>query len=387
MAEMEKPGRALIVMGPPRAGGGLLAAILTLLGAAPGEGASAEAPLVLLRSPEPARDLRPLVLQVHRGPAEVAALLAAEGREPEAALALWAREVLRAEAAGRALPRRLLRCEDLLADWRACLDEVARALDAPWPRPLAEAAPEIDSLIEMARHRLRLPAVGAAGDLAGDPAPLPALPARIEALMTQLAAVGGEAGGGEAGGGEAGLAPELDRLAEALEAALPLIAPLAARSGARALRIAELEAGAAQAACEAAQDAAERAALTARAGQLDRQLHLAQVQLRALTRQHMTELTARLRLAVPLDDPAAVWADIQTLTAKVEAAGAELEAERLRLSEQRQRLIERRARVTAERARLRLRETELRQSTSWRITRPLRILSRALRRLRTRLRR
>lgn len=88
------------------------------------------------------------------------------------------------------------------------------------------------------------------------------------------------------------------------------------------------------------------------------------MQLRKLTQPQLNNIRDRLRLAIALDDPemlysaAAVTAEVQRLRNKVDELTSELQ----------------------DRDRLRHREAELLSSTSWRITAPLRAVSRALRR-------
>lgn len=129
------------------------------------------------------------------------------------------------------------------------------------------------------------------------------------------------------------------------------------------------------------------------------------MQLRKLTQPQLHEIRDRLRLAIALDDPemlysaAAVTAEIQRLRDRVAELTGELEDRdrdwrRLAIAlddpemprssaavtAKFQRLRDEFANMIEDRDRLRQRETELISSTSWRITAPLRTVSRVLRR-------
>ena len=92
-----------------------------------------------------------------RHPLEVAGSLASrDGMPLEAALLLWLRHCLEAEAATRGLPRSFLSYEDLMADWRACVDRLAQDLDLVWPTPPDAAAEGIAAFLsrDMRHHAI-----------------------------------------------------------------------------------------------------------------------------------------------------------------------------------------------------------------------------------------
>lgn len=128
--------------------------------------------------------------------------------------------------------------------------------------------------------------------------------------------------------------------------------------------------------------------LSDRLAGVERRLHVADAQLRQLARQRPREMQKRLQLAIALDDPE-VWAKpLSDLTLRVDRATARLEAERAELRRCMDQAAEREARLVADRDAARAwgqrREAELLSSLSWRMTAPLRALSRGMRRLRGR---
>ena len=271
-----------------------------------------------------------------RHPLEVAASLARrDGTEPEAALLLWLRHLLEAEAASRALPRAFLCYADLVADWRAVADRLAATLAIRWPVDPEAAAPEVAAFLS--------------GDLrhhAADPdAALPAWAAEGWAALSALA------DGGEAAAGAAAMA-RLDALRAALDAGDALIGTLARRAAGRAAAEAAVRTAAETAAAGASAAAAAEAAELGAA--------LAAEQARAAAAE-----AAGAALAARAEGLAAALAAAR--------AGAEAAADAERVLH---------ARIAAAEAAARAEREAFLASTSWRITAPLRRAARGFDRLR-----
>lgn len=133
---------------------------------------------------------------------------------------------------------------------------------------------------------------------------------------------------------------------------------------------------------------------------MDRRQHVASVQLRQLTEQRAREMHERLRLAIALDDPDAMADRLDELADRVERATAERHKERDRQQAEAEAMATEGARLRDDLAKVlhslaaaraernaaqhwgTTREAELMTSTSWRVTAPLRAISRAARRLR-----
>jgi hypothetical protein len=81
------------------------------------------------------RDVRPAFLLLVRHPEEVVASLDARSGVPlpESARLLWLRHLIEAERASRGCNRCLITYEELLGDWRACVDRITSELDLSWP--------------------------------------------------------------------------------------------------------------------------------------------------------------------------------------------------------------------------------------------------------------
>lgn len=125
----------------------------------------------------------------------------------------------------------------------------------------------------------------------------------------------------------------------------------------------------------------------------ERLQHVASVQLRQLTEQREREMQERLRLAIALDDPNAMADQLDDLAERVERVTAERRRERDRLNAEAEAMTAEGARLREDLATARAerdaaqrwgatREAELLASTSWRVTAPLRAVSRVARRLR-----
>ncbi len=340
---------------------------------------------------------RTLVVHNHNTAKRVAeSLNRCKGYETEFGLALWARHVLDAEAESRDFPRSFT-CDDaLLTDWRATMLGIAADLEIDWPRPVEEVAPDIDQFL--LQHS---PAV-----ITGDTDHPPQLPmlARIDEILQDM----------KSGADPAKNSAELDWLRAALDAIGPLFGPMANRAQAHAReirqlhnRIDELQAeiasiqadyrllseqfcAATDRAARATQSVANRDAEIGNLSQqllsVNRQLHVASAQLRQFAKQQALEIPGRIDLAVALNDPTALLDQLPQLRERVENATAVFEAQREQLCERIEHLEKQEAELTAKyndalEWGLR-REAELLSSASWRVTAPLRALSRAVRRLR-----
>lgn len=94
-------------------------------------------------------DVVPVFLVALREPREVARSLARrEGLGEARALLLWLRYTLEAERATRGRRRAIVCFDDLLEDWRATLDRVARAAGIRWPVTYADAAEPIGRFLD-----------------------------------------------------------------------------------------------------------------------------------------------------------------------------------------------------------------------------------------------
>ena len=105
-----------------------------------------DAPMFLIKDPRlcmtlpawlpalQAHDAAISVLLILRHPAAVAASLFRRNRLPESVTApLWLMHCLQAERATRALPRAVVFYDDLLSDWRECMDRAGRTAGIAWP--------------------------------------------------------------------------------------------------------------------------------------------------------------------------------------------------------------------------------------------------------------
>jgi hypothetical protein len=109
----------------------------------------------------------PSVLIVVRHPAEVVQSLLRRNQFPEAETApQWLQHMLEAEWLSRGLDRAIVFYDDLLRDWRGCLGRAGACAGVAWPRPIDEAAGEIDAFLSgSARHH----AVAATSAFVGPP--------------------------------------------------------------------------------------------------------------------------------------------------------------------------------------------------------------------------
>ncbi|MGY9045552.1 hypothetical protein P775_06720 [Puniceibacterium antarcticum] len=104
-----------------------------------------------------AEDVRPVVVHIHRNPLDVAnSLRTRDGMEEDLAQLIWLRHVLSAERDSRGLPRSFLSYDQLMQNWAGLTDRIARDLGLGWPRLSARAAADIGAFLMPAlRHHLR----------------------------------------------------------------------------------------------------------------------------------------------------------------------------------------------------------------------------------------
>lgn len=97
-----------------------------------------------------ARGIRPTFLLVVRHPEEVIASLGDRSGAglPEFSRLLWLRHLIEAEQASRGFRRCLVVYEDLLADWRGCVDRIAAALQISWPRGPDQTRSEVEGFLD-----------------------------------------------------------------------------------------------------------------------------------------------------------------------------------------------------------------------------------------------
>lgn len=336
--------------------------------------------------------IAPVYVHTHRSPVEVArSLERREGWPLEAGLLLWLRHELEAEAGTRGAARAFTSYDQLLSDWRAMVAEVQARSGLVLPEDPAAQAEEIEAFLSAdLRHSTEglegvapviaqwiggclevLERWAAAGEQAEDYALLDAIRAEFDAVMPLFGPV------------TRGLEAQLAEAREAL---------------ACAERDAKAERNHAAKAYQALQDQtdAERSeaarAYQALEGQLEAERVAAQHQLAAA----QAETRSRLRL-LQIDLTATHEAELSAaLASQRRQAERRLEAQREALAamraerDQARMLVEHReqdiARLRtdlehqiADREALAQRELALRQSTSWKMTAPVRWLVRGLR--------
>lgn len=124
------------------------------------------------------------VISPVRDPRETAAsLMARNSMSREAALRLWLRHVLEAEADSRSLKRRVLLWDDFLADWRAEMTRIEVRTDVELGLDQADRASAVDAFLSTDLRR-QGPAEG----------PTPILVEETYALLAALAHGGEDAG-------------------------------------------------------------------------------------------------------------------------------------------------------------------------------------------------
>lgn len=124
--------------------------------------------------------------------------------------------------------------------------------------------------------------------------------------------------------------------------------------------LARLQQVLAQATEEAERQKAEITLLQRRLAAAEQQHQAAAMQLRKLSQPHFCDVRNRLHLAVALDDPQALYST-KAITAEIQRLRAE---------------------AAATRDQMHRREAELLSSTSWRVTAPLRVVAKLMRRRR-----
>lgn len=317
---------------------------------------------------------RPLAVCTHRPAREVGASLARRNGWPEArGLLLWLRHVLDAEAQTRGRPRVFVSYDGLLADWRGTLGRIAEAFDLALPRPLDEAAPEIEAFLSAdLRHAPETPAAAAG---------LSEWIARPEEILDRKAA----------GEDRPGDRETLDRIAAEVAAAAPLLADLSGAVEEQGTRL-EREAALRHEAQTILQQ--ERQRLDDLTAELQLQLHHRTLHVAELER-HAGELAQQLRqktqhaaeLERHAEELAQQLRQQRSHAAELERHAGELSALTHELRQQ----VHHKGRHVAELerhagalqtavTRLEAERSALLDSASWRVTGPLRRVSEALRR-------
>lgn len=91
----------------------------------------------------------PLALLVLRHPVEVArSLQRRDGLAESRAFLLWLRHLLEAERGSRGMTRAVVTYDAVLADWRGTADAIARALGLGWPVAPESVAAEVETFID-----------------------------------------------------------------------------------------------------------------------------------------------------------------------------------------------------------------------------------------------
>ncbi len=93
-------------------------------------------------------DIQPLVVHTHRNPLEVAASLRErDGFDPRFGCLLWLRHILDAEASSRELPRVFTSYTALLKDWKSVAMRIQNSLSVEWPNATSESESYLTSFI------------------------------------------------------------------------------------------------------------------------------------------------------------------------------------------------------------------------------------------------
>lgn len=336
-----------------------------------------------------------------RHPMEVAASLARrDGLEPEYGLLIWLHYVLQAERATRGVKRFFTSYDNVLTDWRRVVDQMRAALDLALPAATGETAAAIDGFLSAELRRFRT-----GGGTLPEEAPLPVWVQRCHEIFEAWS---------QAGENPADHA-DLDRIARELAVAAPafeaLVTIACAAGPARALASETL--AAAQADALGLQDALEglqdrfdagqaelmqtAAALEASQAALEAQRaehaqEIADVSARAAgaqqqlrgelqsVRQQRAQLTSDLAAArKALSDAERVLADLQAGLGQVTADRDAARQAHRQASTRAQHLQHRLEAALSRSAALEHANILMSQSTSWRVTRPMRRLSQLIR--------
>jgi hypothetical protein len=289
----------------------------------------------------------PLIVLTYRALPEVAASLEAWAKyDPDYAAVLWLRHLLDGEAETRGMRRVFVSYEALLTDWRGVVEKVSHGLGVTWPRPLAAAASEVESFLSRELQHFGGPAASGQAEPEGQ-----SWFAEVAKIFTQWSKTGEDRRD----------YPKLDAIREGLDAANPPFAALAHRAQEMWHR-SEPQGGSRH-----VQD------LERRCQRLERQLRQSQSEMALLSERAglrlKAELAAELQIVARNPAPDRPGAAPSTL-ARLER---ERDAARVALA------TERRA-ARAEKQRLKHQIDSLKTSLSWRVTAPLRRLSRMLRR-------
>ena len=98
-------------------------------------------------------DAQPLVVMPIRSPQDVAAsLLTRDNIDPSIGRLLWLRHVLDAEAGSRHCQRVTVRFEDLLNDWQSVVVRIGEELQLSWPRISSASSLEVESFLTPDLH-------------------------------------------------------------------------------------------------------------------------------------------------------------------------------------------------------------------------------------------
>ena len=98
-------------------------------------------------------DAQPLVVMPIRNPQDVAAsLLTRDNIDPSIGRLLWLRHVLDAEAGSRNCQRVTVRYEDLLNDWQSVVAHIGEELQLSWPRISSASSLEVESFLTPDLH-------------------------------------------------------------------------------------------------------------------------------------------------------------------------------------------------------------------------------------------
>ncbi|WP_424682119.1 glycosyltransferase [Frateuria sp. YIM B11624] len=305
--------------------------------------------------------IEPRLVFAVRHPAEVVgSLVRRNGLSPAVASMLWLRHLAEPLRASRGSLRCVTDYAGLLADWRACMDSLARCLAVEWPARSAAVASQVEANLH---PDLKHQHAAVAEELLPGPWRAGMLGIHAESLQVM-------AGERDWGTLEASIEAFLDRLAFAL----PLMSQLQVKS--RFDRL-EGELAVAQQArevyrCEAERLFAESSASLEEASKAKQEANQAKQEaerIRKLALMHEEDACEYEERAARLHDDE---------LREVEAARQEVARAKVLLVAARGELVKREARInTLELAR---QELELiKGSWSWRITRPIRVAKRLLR--------
>lgn len=286
-----------------------------------------EAPVFVMKDPRVCRLMpfwqkalsrfgaRPLIIHTHRPPLDVAPSLTRwTGYDAEYGLLLWERHVLDAEAESRGLPRAFTCYEALLTDWRSEMTRVAQVLDFAWPCPPDTVQSGVDDFLSRdLQHFHDRDRTKAAGDV-------PPLLTETLAIMDRWAR------DGEVREDHA----RLDRMRAALDQVGPLYDALARKSVLRAKEVTSLQGKLDDLGGHLDRNRAEFDDLNARHSTLVERHQTAEQQLKEFADLQAREQAERQELSVAMKDPTVASLRIVDLIAKVQEASAVALQERAR---------------------------------------------------------